>query len=84
MPQHKSCKKRVLTSEKANARNRAMRSRIKTVTKKLKATTTVEEAAVVLQEAYSVLDKASKSRVIHKNKAANQKSKLAAFVKTVA
>lgn len=84
MPQHKSCKKRVITSAKANARNRAMRSRIKTVTKKLKSAETVEQAAVILQEAYSVLDKAAKTRVIHKNKAANQKSKLAAFAKTVA
>lgn len=84
MPQHKSCKKRVKTSLKANARNRAIRSQINTATKKLKAAKTSEEATAALTTVYSVLDKAAKRKVIHKNKAANQKSKLAALAKSVA
>lgn len=84
MPQHKSCKKRMKTSAKANVRNRAMRSQINTATKKLKAATSVEEATAALNEVYSVLDRAAKKRVIHKNKAANRKAKLTSFAKSVA
>lgn len=72
------------TSLKANARNRAMRSKINTATKKLKAATTPEEAATALKVVYSVLDRAAKKNVIHKNKAANNKAKLSAFAKSVA
>ncbi len=80
MPQNNSCKKRVRTAEKANVRNRAMRSQVKTVTKKVREADSVEVATTALQNAYSVLDKAVKRNVIHKNKAANQKSKLTAVV----
>jgi len=84
MPQHKSCKKRVKTSAKANVRNRAIRSQINTATKNLMAATTAEEAAPALKTVYSVLDRAAKKKVIHKNKAANRKSKLTAFAATLA
>ncbi len=84
MPQHKSCKKRIKTSAKANVRNRAMRSRIQTATKKVLVADTVEEATVALKLAYSVLDKAVKTNVIHKNKAANRKSKLTLAVSKIA
>ncbi len=84
MPQHKSCKKRMKTSAKANARNRATRSQINTATKNLEAATTVEEATAALKTVYSVLDRAAKKNVIHKNKAANRKAKLSAFASTVA
>ncbi len=84
MPQHKSCKKRVKTSAKANVRNRAIRSQINTATKNLMAATTAEEATPALQAVYSVLDKAAKKNVIHKNKAANRKSKLTTFAQSIA
>ena len=77
MPNHESCKKRVRQSAKANAANRAMRSRIQTVTKKVLTADSAETATTTLKEAYSVLDRAVKAGVIHKNKAANQKSRLA-------
>ncbi len=84
MPQHKSCKKRMKTSLKANARNRAVRSQINTATKRLTDATSAEEATAALTVVYSVLDRAAKKNVIHKNKAANRKAKLAAFAKSVA
>ena len=83
MPNHESCKKRVRQSAKANTANRAMRSRIHTATKKV-VTADAATAEVTLKEAYSVLDRAVKAGVIHKNKAANQKSRLAANAKAAA
>ena len=83
MPQSKSCKKRVKTSAKANVRNRAMRSKIQTATKRLEDATTAEDVNSALQTVYSVLDRAAKKNVIHKNKAANRKSKLSALAKTL-
>lgn len=80
MPQHVSCKKRVKTSEKANVRNRAVRSQIKTAAKRVRQATSPETASAALTYAYSVLDKAVKRNVIHKNKASNQKSKLSLAV----
>ena len=76
MPNNLSCKKRVKQSEKANVANRAIRSRIHTATKKVLNGEATDQAAS-LKEAYSVLDRAVKAGVIHKNKAANQKSRLA-------
>jgi len=76
MPQHKSSKKRLRQTEKANARNRATRSQVNTASKRVLAAAG-EVAVEALQKAYSVLDKAVKRGVIHKNKAANQKSRLA-------
>ena len=76
MPNHESCKKRVRQAAKANKANRAMRSRIHTATKKVLAAD-AENAEVTLKAAYSVLDRAVKAGVIHKNKAANQKARLA-------
>ncbi len=84
MPHHKSCKKRILTSEKSKIYNRQIKSRIKTASKKLTSAKDTEEAQGALQSVYAVLDRAVKSGVIHKNKAANQKSrmsKIAAAVK---
>lgn len=83
MPQHDSCKKRMRTSAKANTRNRAIRSQVKTAAKKVREAGDAETANAALQTAYSVLDKAVKRNVIHRNKAANQKSKLTAVAAKV-
>lgn len=76
MPHHKSCKKRIITAAKSNLRNRKIRSMILTATKKVQNATTKESADIALTTAYSVLDKAKKVGIIHKNNAANQKSRL--------
>ena len=80
MPQHKSAEKRLRQSAKANAYNRAVRSKINTASKKL-AAATGDDVAIALSNVYSVLDKAVKVGVIHKNKAANKKSRLAIALK---
>lgn len=84
MPHHKSCKKRVKTSEKARVANREIKSRINTATKKVAKADSKESAQEALKTAYSVLDKAVKVNVLHKKNAANKKSKLSAKVAAIA
>ena len=73
MPIIKSAKKRVKTAEKAAVRNsktkRSLKSALKTFARK---TDAKNHSA-----AQSAIDKAAKKGVIHKNKAARQKSRLA-------
>ena len=76
MPHHKSCKKRLLTAKKSTIFNRQIKSRISTALKKFKNADSNENKENERRAVYSILDKAVKLRVIHKNKAANQKSKL--------
>ena len=76
MPHHKSCKKRILTSEKSKIRNRRIKSRIKTATKNLLNAKDKDSSDAAIKTVYSVLDKAVKSKVIHKRNAANKKSRL--------
>jgi len=83
MQRHKSVEKRDLTSKKANLANRAGRSKINTAAKKVVAAKEPAVAAEALQKAFSVLDKSVKTGLIHKNKAANQKSKLAKVVNKI-
>lgn len=77
MPSHISQKKRIRQNEKRNVRNRALKSRVKTVSKKLKASESAEMKKENLSLAYSVIDKSAKKNVYHKNKASRLKSKLA-------
>lgn len=59
--------------------NDAWRRRIKAIAKKIEVAVTKKDettAKQLLKEAFSLLDKAAKKKVIHKNKAANQKSRL--------
>ena len=81
MAQHKSAERRVRTSERRRVRNRADKSRMKNLVKQLKATTDKKKAEDIYKDVTSLLDKISIKNVIHKNFAANKKSKLAKFVK---
>jgi small subunit ribosomal protein S20 len=81
MQRHKSVEKRALTSKKANLANRMGRSQIKTVVKQVIEAKEKASAQSALNEAVSVLDKSVQHGLIHKNKAANKKSKLYAVVK---
>ena len=79
MPNIKSAKKRVLTNAKkgeANkSQNSAMRTAIKNVEKEAK-TGNKETVNEKLKVAIKKIDKACSSGLIHKNKAARQKSRL--------
>ena len=51
--------------------------------KSLRTTKDKKEAGELLKKAFSMLDKLAKKNIIHKNKASNQKSKLARLVKAL-
>jgi small subunit ribosomal protein S20 len=73
MPNIKSAEKWVRQTEKRTAQNKDKKTRLKTIFKKAVATHDAEYAKSVESE----LDKAAKTGVIHKNKAARKKSRLA-------
>ena len=52
--------------------------------KKLRATTDKAEAVAMYPGVQKMLDKLAKTNIIHKNKAANLKSKLAAYISKLA
>lgn len=83
MPIIKSAQKRVRIARKAAVRNlktkRALKTAVKTVQSAAKTGKKTTEKE--FNEAISAIDKAVKKGVIHKNKAARQKSRLAAVFK---
>ena len=80
MAQHKSAEKRARQSVKRRAVNKEEKSEMKTLLKKVRIEKDKEKASAALKEAVSVLDKLASKGLIHKNKAANQKSKLTKHV----
>ena len=84
MANHKSAEKRVRQIEKRRLHNRyyakTMRNAVAKLRKKKKKAVAVE----LLPKVTSMLDKLAKRNIIHKNKAANLKSKLAKVVNNLA
>lgn len=80
MANHKSAKKRIRNSATKRLRNRYQAKSTRTVIKNIRISSTRKEADDLLAKVYSMLDKLAKRNIIHKNKAANQKSKLTKFV----
>ena len=83
MPNIKSAKKRMELSRKANARNKAKRSRLKSAIKQVRAAEDADQARERLQFAYSLLDRAAASRLVHPNRAARIKGQLARHVESL-
>ncbi|MBR5323921.1 MAG: 30S ribosomal protein S20 [Muribaculaceae bacterium] len=77
MANHKSSIKRIRETETRRLHNRYYAKTMRNAVRKLRATTEKEEAASLLVKVSSMLDKLAKKNIIHKNKAANLKSKLA-------
>ncbi|HFC93432.1 MAG TPA: 30S ribosomal protein S20 [Leucothrix mucor] len=80
MPNIKSAKKRARQSEKRRIRNKHQRSGMRTAVKAVVYAIEAgekETAATALKVAVPALDKAVSKGLIHKNKAARQKSRLA-------
>lgn len=76
----KSQIKRNLTNEKARQRNRNVRTEVKTAVRAVREQVeagNAEEAQAAFQKASRKLDKAVSKGVLHRNNAANRKSKLA-------
>ncbi|MBR3640847.1 MAG: 30S ribosomal protein S20 [Oscillibacter sp.] len=77
MPNIKSAKKRVLIGEARNARNKAVKSELKTVIKKFEAAAAEgnrTEADGAYKVAVKKVDQAAAKGVLHKNTAAHRKS----------
>ena len=72
--------KRIRKSEEARQRNKAAKSRIKTAIRRYREATEAGDADLAgerRREAGRLLDKAVSKGVIHKNQAANKKSRMA-------
>ncbi|WP_236980886.1 30S ribosomal protein S20 [Membranihabitans maritimus] len=76
MANHKSSKKRIRSSAKKRTLNKYYRKSSRTAIKNLREITDKEEAEKFLPKVVSKIDKLAKNNRIHKNKAANLKSKL--------
>ena len=79
----KSAKKRILVNETKAARNKAIRSKVKTAIKKVEAAVAAGDKAAAqaaLVAATTEIDKACTKGVYHKNTASRKKSKLALHV----
>jgi small subunit ribosomal protein S20 len=83
MANHKSAEKRIRSNAAKRLSNRYQAKSTRTVVKTLRATTDKAEAEDLYKKVSSMLDKLAKKNVIHKKKAANQKSKLAKVVSKV-
>lgn len=80
MPHSSSAKKRMRQNQKVRLRNRAVKTFLKTRLKKLGAamvTGSTEEARKEFVLTERALDKAARRRVIHPNRAARKKSRMA-------
>ena len=83
----KSAKKRILVAETKAARNKAIRSRVKTYVKKVEAAITAGDKAAAqasLVNAISEIDKASSKGVYHKNTASRKVARLSKAVNSIA
>lgn len=80
MPQHKSSIKRVRQDKKKRLHNRTLRSKMRTLYKSVLRTETKEEGESALKEAVSYIDRMAVKGIVHKNNAANKKSRLVKHV----
>ena len=79
MPNKRSAIKQLRKDRRRQARNTAVRSELRTVTKRLTAllgSKDVEQAQTLLRKVASQYDRATMSGVIHRNTAQRQKSRL--------
>ncbi len=76
MAHHKSAKKRIRQAEKRRLKNRYYGKTTRNAVRKLRALTEKKEAEEQLPKVVSLIDRLVRMNQIHKNKAANLKSKL--------
>ena len=84
MAHHKSAIKRVKTSWKQNRRNVSYKTIMKNSMKKLLSIKDKDTVQEELKKTYALFDKLAANGIIHKNKAANKKSKLAKYANSLA
>ena len=84
MANHKSALKRIRANESKRLGNRYQHKSTRTMIKNLRLTTDKSIVVDLYKKVSSALDKLAKKNIIHKNKAANQKSKLAKLANKLA
>ena len=83
----KSAKKRILVTETKTARNKAIKSKVKTCVKKVEAAVAAQDQAAAkeaLSVAISEINKAHSKGVYHKNTCARKVSRLTKAVNSIA
>ncbi len=87
MANTKGARKAARQSEKRRTHNTSLRSELRTAIKRVVKTVEAgkkEDAGRELQIAMSTIDRIADKKIIHKNKAARHKSRLAARIKAMA
>ena len=80
MANHKSALKRIRSNEAKRLRNKYQHKTTRNAVRDLRAAEDKKDAESKLGKVISMLDKLAKNNIIHKNKAANLKSKLTKHV----
>jgi small subunit ribosomal protein S20 len=83
MANHKSALKRIRQSEKRRVHNKYYAKTMRNALRDFRALTEKKEAEERFPKMTSLIDKLVKKNIIHKNKAANLKSKMAKQVSTL-
>ncbi len=80
MAQHRSAEKRARMSRRRGERNAGWKSRMRTEIKRIRTSGDKAKAAADLKRTVKLLDQLAAKGVIHRNKAANLKSRLTLLV----
>jgi len=83
MANHKSALKRIRSNEAKRLRNKLQHTTARNAIKALRETEKKKDAEKELPKVVAMIDKLAKNNIIHKNKAANIKSKLTKFVAAI-
>lgn len=83
MAQHKSAEKRARQAVHKAERNAQWKSRMRTAIKRVRAAKEKDKAVPELQKTVKLLDQLAAKGVIHKNRAANNKSALTKYVNSL-
>ena len=83
MANHKSALKRIRSNEAKRLRNKYQHKTTRNAVRDLRAVEDKAEAEGKLGSVISMIDKLAKNNIIHKNKAANLKSKLTKHVAAI-
>lgn len=80
MANHPSAEKRARAAKRRAIRNTTEKSKMRTALRKVRSATAKAEGEAELKKTVKLLDKLAAKGVIHRNNAANQKSKLTKVV----
>ncbi len=84
MANHKSALKKIRKDEQRRLKNRYYAKTMRNAVRKLRATTDKAEAVAMYPKVQALVDKLVKTNLIHKNKAANLKSKMSLYIAKLA